>query len=190
MADIYGVLLAAGFSTRFGSNKLLAEINNRPLIEYSAAALAPCDRIIAVVREHDDEVPSTLNTLGIDCVINTTPERSMGYSIARAVNASLDSSGWCLLPADMPYVKASTTQQLINAMRAGSALAAPFYQGRRGHPVAFSHQFREALSALDGDNGARSILEHNAQQLTAIVSDDAGVLVDVDRLEQIIVNNK
>ena len=187
MADIYGVLLAAGFSTRFGSNKLLTEINGRPLIEYSAAALSPCDHIIAVARADDDAVLSALNAFDIDCVTNAHPERGMGYSIACAVNASLDSSGWCLLPADMPYLKPSTTQKLIDAMHAGAMLAAPFYQGRRGHPVAFNRQFGGALTALDGDNGARSIVEQHAERLSVIVCDDAGVLLDVDTADQLIV---
>jgi molybdenum cofactor cytidylyltransferase len=190
MAEIYGVLLAAGFSTRFGSSKLLAEINDRPLIEYSAAALSPCDHIIAVARANDDAVLSALDALDIDCVNNAHPERGMGYSIACAVNASLDSKGWCLLPADMPYVKASTTQQLIKVLQAGSVLAAPFYQGHRGHPVAFSSKFRSALSALDGDSGARSIVERNAEALTVVMSDDNGVLLDVDSPEQLVVNTK
>jgi len=180
MAEVTGVLLAAGFSSRFGSNKLLAEINGRPMIEYSAAALAPCDRIIALVRADDEAVLSLLHTSGIVCVVNPEPARGMGYSIACAVNASSQSSGWCLLPADMPYLKASTTQQLVETLRAGAVLAAPFYQGQRGHPVAFSSRFRQALAALDGDTGARSIVKHNLEQLTAIATDDAGVLADID----------
>jgi len=180
MSDITGVLLAAGFSTRFGANKLLHEIDGQALIAHSAAALSPCDRIVAVVRADDTIVITGLHTLGVDCVINPQPERGMGYSIACAVNATSHSDGWCLLPADMPYVMASTTSQLIDALRTGAALAAPCYQGRRGHPVAISNRFVDALCALDGDTGARNILEQNVQQLTSIITDDAGVLVDID----------
>ena len=180
MSDITGVLLAAGFSTRFGANKLLHEIDGQALIALSAAALSPCDRIVAVVRADDGIVITGLHTLGVDCVINPQPERGMGYSIACAVNATSHSDGWCLLPADMPYVMASTTSQLIDALRTGATLAAPCYQGRRGHPVAFSNRFVDALCTLDGDTGARNILEQNAQQLTSIMTDDAGVLVDID----------
>jgi molybdenum cofactor cytidylyltransferase len=104
----------------------------------------------------------------------------MGYSIACAVNATTHSDGWCLLPADMPYLMASTTSELVDALRSGAVLAAPCYQGRRGHPVAFSQRFIDALCALDGDSGARHILEQNADRLTPIMTDDAGVLVDID----------
>lgn len=180
MADITGVLLAAGFSTRFGDNKLLHEIDDRALIAHSAAALSPCDRVVAVVRVDDEVLQTVLHVLGVDCVLNPQPERGMGYSIACAVNATPDSDGWCLLPADMPCIMTSTTLQLIAALRTGATLAAPYYQGRRGHPVAFSNRVVDALRALDGDSGARSILEQNAEQLVSIATDDAGVLVDID----------
>ena len=180
MTDITGVLLAAGFSTRFGANKLLFKIDSQSLITHSAAALSPCDRVIAVVRADDEVLHTELHKLGIDCVLNPQPERGMGHSIACAVNETSQSKGWCLLPADMPYVMASTTSQLVAALRTGAVLAAPCYRGRRGHPVAFSKDFVDALRALDGDSGARSILEQNTGQLTSIATDDAGVLVDID----------
>ena len=179
MAEITGILLAAGSSTRFGDNKLLHEIDAKPVIAYSAEALRCCDRIIAVVRE-DAALLAVLNAMNIDYVINRQPERGMGYSIACAVNASHDSDGWCLLPADMPYIKPSTTQQLIAALARDAELAAPYYQGRRGHPVAISHRFARHLSSLDGDTGARHIIERNSRLMTAIDCDDSGVLIDID----------
>ena len=104
----------------------------------------------------------------------------MGNSIACAVNANLDSDGWCLLPADMPYVRSSTTQRVIDALATDAELAAPYYKGRRGHPVAISRRFATALLALDGDTGARHIIERNTGLMTAIDCDDSGVLIDID----------
>ena len=180
MAEITGILLASGFSTRFGANKLLVRLDSRPLIAHSAAALSPCDGVIAVVRIVDAALQSELRTLGIDCVFNTEPERGIGYSIACAVSATANSGGWCLLPADMPYVSPATTARVVDTLRSGSALAAPFHNARRGHPVGFGAQFRESLCKLDGDTGARDIVRRNAEQLSAIDTDDAGVLVDID----------
>jgi molybdenum cofactor cytidylyltransferase len=137
-----------------------------------------------VVRK-DDALIAVLDQLCVDCTVNTEPERGMGYSIAHAVKAASASSGWCLLPADMPYVKAATTQQLVDALQQGATIAAPLYHNRRGHPVAFSERFYDQLITLDGDTGARSIVKQNATQLTAIITDDAGVLTDVDSLSDI-----
>jgi molybdenum cofactor cytidylyltransferase len=179
MAEITGILLAAGSSTRFGDNKLLHQIDAKPVIAYSAETLRCCDRIIAVVRE-DAALQAVLSALDIECLINRQAERGMGHSIACAVNASQDSDGWCLLPADMPYIKPSTTQRVIDALATDAELAAPFYQGRRGHPVAISHRFVRLLSALDGDTGARHIIERNIGLMTSIDCDDSGVLIDID----------
>jgi molybdenum cofactor cytidylyltransferase len=192
MAEITGVLLAAGFSSRFDAGKspgkLQYEIDGRPLIAHSAAALAPCDHIVAVVRTDDAALQTVLRALGVDCVLNPDPARGIGYSIACAVNATPPASrlgGWCLLPADMPCVRAATTQRLVDALRAGAELAAPFYQGRRGHPVAFGARYHAALSALDGDTGARMILQQHADRLRAIASEDAGILADIDTVEDL-----
>ena len=62
----------------------------------------------------------------------------------------------------------------------GAALAAPVYQNQRGHPVAFSSNFFDALSTLDGNVGARYILNQHADRLTVIDTEDAGVLKDID----------
>ena len=47
-------------------------------------------------------------------------------------------------------------------------------------PADIRNRVVDALRALDGDSGARSILEQNAEQLVSIATDDAGVLVDID----------
>lgn len=180
MAEITGVLLAAGASSRFGYNKLLIRLNGKPLIAHSVAALAPCDRIIAVVRHDDIAIQSTLYSLGIECVSNPATTMGMGYSIACAVRASANSDAWCLLPADMPYITAATTQHLVAALRNRAPLAALFYQGQRGHPVGFGSQFYESLTTLDDDAGGRAILRQHVDQLVSINTNDAGVLHDVD----------
>ncbi len=180
MAEVTGILLAAGFSSRFGASKLLLEIDGQPLILRSVAALAPCDQIIAVVRADGQALQSVLRAQGVTCVVNPEPVRGMGYSIACAVNASSQSSGWCILPADMPSLMPSTTRQVVDVLRSGAVLAAPYYQGQRGHPVGFGARFFDELTALDGDIGARHILQQYADLLTVISTDDAGVLNDID----------
>jgi molybdenum cofactor cytidylyltransferase len=180
MSEITGLLLAAGQSSRFGSQKLLASIRGRPLIEYSAEALSPCDRVIAVTRVGDQALQQVLLAAGIQSVVNLQAEQGMGRSISCGVCASWQSDAWCILPADMPYVKASTTARVITALRDGSLIAAPFSRGRRGHPVGFSQACRDRLSTLQGEQGGREILNSAASGLTKIRVDDPGVLIDVD----------
>ena len=180
MPDIVGVLLAAGFSSRFGADKLLAEVDHQTLITHSASALSPCSRVIAVVRVSDTALQAELRALGVDCVFNTEPARGLGYSIACAIRATAHSSGWCLLPADMPRVLPATSARIVEALQYGADLVAPVYRGQRGHPVGFAARFYDDLGRLDGDAGARGIISAHPERLTALDTDDAGVLTDVD----------
>ncbi len=136
--------------------------------------------MLAVTREDDFELHQLLRVAGVEIVTNPLAGRGMGASIARGVNASPDSAGWCILPADMPCVMPSTTWLVIRALRGGAALAAPFYRGRRGHPVGFHCSFQAPLGRLDGETGARTLLEQHAQQLLAVDVDDASVIRDID----------
>jgi molybdenum cofactor cytidylyltransferase len=69
---------------------------------------------------------------------------------------------------------------VLAALQNGSPIAAPAYQGQRGHPVGFSAAFGGALRALHSDAGARELLQRHAAEITLIACDDAGTLADID----------
>jgi molybdenum cofactor cytidylyltransferase len=182
---ITGLLLAAGAGRRFGGSKLLAPLNGLPLLVHACRSLASCDRIVAVVRDGDEETHRLLQQDGVRMVINRSPDHGMGRSIAVGVAASGDSGGWCILPADMPFIQPRTTRVIVEALRNGAALAAPYHQGQRGHPVGFGRAFKEDLLQLHGELGARVIVEKNGERLLRLELDDPGILMDVDRPEDL-----
>ncbi len=186
MADITGLLLAAGASRRFGGNKLLALYRQRPLVLHSAAALSPCRRIIAVIRPDDLELQQVLQTAGIETLINQHAEAGMGTTIGCGVGATADSDGWCILAADMPNVPAEITARIVTALGDGAALVAPFHAGKRGHPVGFARNFAAALQSLQGDQGARSILAKHAPDLVQLDTGSEGIFEDIDSPEQLV----
>ena len=180
MHEITGLLLAAGSASRFGGQKLLTTIRDTPLIWHSAAALAPCDRVIAVVRDEDSELKQKLTSIGIEIAVNPKAHLGMASSLAHGVSASNTSDGWCILPADMPFVSKETTRLVVDALRAGAEIAAPFHQGRRGHPVGFCKACKDRLLALEGDFGAREILARASDLITPLEVNDPGILIDID----------
>ncbi len=179
VGEICGVLPAAGRARRFGGPKLRVCYRGRPLVAWSMAALEPCDRVLAVVRPNDAALARVLRALGAQVV--ACDSRGMGASIAAAVRASRGAAGWCILPADMPWVPAVVTSRIVAALRAGAPVAAPFHKGVRGHPVGFSARCGAELVSLDGETGGRAILRRHAGEMVRIPIHVPGVLRDVDR---------
>lgn len=185
MPEITGLLLAAGKSRRFGGQKLLAELHGQPIVLHSARSLSSCDRVVAIIHGDDLELEKLLNAQDIETVINPEADLGMGNSIACGVKASQASDGWCILPADMPSVVTKTVEMVYKAIRDGAIIAAPFYRGQRGHPVGFSSTFSEELQSLEGDLGARYLLQRYAQDMHRIPTDDSGILMDIDTLNDL-----
>ena len=103
--------------------------------------------------------------------------QGMGTSIATGVAATHEAGGWLVLPGDLPLIRSETLQAVALALRE-HAVVVPVVQGQRGHPVAFGLACRDALLALRGDQGARSVLaQHRAHELAL---DDPGCILDVD----------
>jgi len=82
--------------------------------------------------------------------------------------------------ADMPFIRPETIRTVAKALHDGAAIAAPSFQGRRGHPVGFARRFYEELSSLHGDNGARQFLEQHPEWVKVFEVDDPGVVRDID----------
>jgi molybdenum cofactor cytidylyltransferase len=182
MSDLWGILLAAGSAQRFGGDKLLHPLdNNLPLAVVAARRLL---RVLpnsaAVVRSDCDELAGLLRAEGMGLVVNPDAARGMGASLACGVRATACASGWVVALADMPWIAEDTVRGVVRLLHAGADIAAPVHQGQRGHPVGFSHALRPGLEQLDGDQGARALLEQHAGRLSLFEINDPGCLADVD----------
>lgn len=177
-----GILLAAGQSTRFGTNKLLQPLaDGTPLAVASARnLLSVLAQSIAVVDDPHGEVAKLLADAGLRIVINPRAREGMGTSIACAVAASATAAGWIIALADMPHIPPAIVQQLAGRLALGADLVAPVWRGQRGHPVGFAARHGPDLLALHDDTGARDILAAHRNSLELIETPERGVIVDID----------
>lgn len=182
-----GILLAAGFSRRFGSaDKLLQRLpDGRPLALAAAEHLIQALPLsIAAVRQDNKALAEVLSHAGLQVVLCTDTELEMADSLVTAIRHSMQfeaaKDGFVIALADMPYIKPATISQVAAELRTGAAIVIPTYQGQRGHPVGFSAKFRHALENLHGDEGARSIIKHYPEALQLLATEDAGILADID----------
>ena len=182
-----GILLAAGFSRRFGvADKLLQPLPDGRLIAMAAAenliqAIPTC---VAVVRAENKVLAQLLADKGFELVFCDDNKPEMADSLASAIRFSAGfaqaADGFVIALADMPYIKAETILAVAAQLNAGASIVIPTYLGQRGHPVGFSAKFRHELESLQGDEGARSIIKRHANEVTLLACDDAGILADID----------
>ena len=186
---LIGILLAAGRGARFGGAKLLTPL---PAAAHGAGAgtaigvasclhlLSALPEVVAVVRPGDSMLASSLRSVGARVVECARADEGMGASLACGVAASAQAEGWIVALADMPWIDPATIALVADAIRGGSDLVATSHIGVRGHPVGFARQHYTALTALVGDEGAKSILATHRDGLRLIEVADSGVLRDVD----------
>lgn len=179
---IAGLLLAAGRSSRFGGDKLVAPLHGRPVMSWSAAAIAAeVDALYVVVPEAASDRIGALGTLDPIVVEHTRRDDGMGSSIAAGIAVLPESVDAVVIAlADQPLVSPSVVRRLCARWRDGRVPAVvPQYRDGRGHPVLFDRSTFAELRALQGDAGARGVLEALGTGL-ALVHVDERMPADVD----------
>ena len=182
-----GILLAAGFSRRFGeSDKLLQALQDgNPIALASAKSLiAAIPFSIAVVRPENKALAILLQDAGLKVFFCSEQQTEMADSLSAAINFSASfsesSDGFVIALADMPYIDSKTITAIASKLSEGASIVVPTFKGKRGHPVGFSAKFRADLESLHGDEGARSILKRYPEEIVFLECDDSGILADID----------
>jgi molybdenum cofactor cytidylyltransferase len=182
-----GILLAAGFSRRFGSTDKLLQLlpDGRPIALASAEHLIQAiPESIAVLRAENKALATLLINVGLKVIFCNENEQEMADSLTAAIRYSSNSEaakdGFVITLADMPYIKAETIRAVANKLNDGASIVIPTFQNQRGHPVGFAAKFRNELESLHGDEGARSIIKRYPNEVELLPCGDAGILADID----------
>ena len=186
--SLAAVVLAAGFSRRFGSDKLLHRVtlcgHAMPLLALSLLPWLDVFEKVCVVVRKDATIDAIKTALGEEKsarlfrVVCIEAEQGLAASLACGVRANADAAGWLIGLADMPFVPSNAIAGVKDALLAGAPLAAPIRNGRLGHPVGFSSYYREELLDLQGDRGARHILERD--EVVKVEAESEGIFSDID----------
>jgi molybdenum cofactor cytidylyltransferase len=182
---IAAVVLAAGRSTRMGSNKLLKSVQGKPMIRQTAeTVLASRASPVVVVTGHDEAgIRDALRGLDVSFVHNPNYREGLATSLSAGV-ASLPANvdGALMVLGDMPLVTASTMNKLMAAFDPleGRSICVPIFQGERGNPILWGSQHFSEFKGLKGDQGAKVLLVVNSDQLVEVPAGNEGVLTDFD----------
>lgn len=183
---VAAVVLAAGEGRRFGSQKLLAPLRARPLLQHAvdaanASGLAP---IVVVLGADADAITAGIRTGRARIVRN--PDHATGQASSLRVGLrSLDTSDAAVVVlGDQPNVTAALLDALVAAQRSSGAPAVVCVQdGRRSPPTLLHRDLWAEVEALRGDTGAREVLASHRDVVAFDVADGFGRLDDVDTQE-------
>jgi len=185
---IAGIILAAGMSTRFGGNKLVAELDRVPIIRRVAetALASGLQRIVAVLGHEHSAVRSALGDLPgderLEMVINEGYRQGQSSSVIAGLRAlEADFSAAMYLMGDQPRLSAGIIDGLIDAFQNSEKnICYPSFQNRRRNPVIFGERFYADILALTGDTGARAIIDANPEDALAVAFEKEHPFLDVD----------
>lgn len=185
---IAALVLAAGRSTRMGSNKLLEHLNDRPLVRHVVyAALASHARPVVVVTGHQEsEIHQALASCDVSYTSNPHYADGLSTSLKAGV-ASLSSSceGVLILLGDMPLIDSSLIDRMIERFKVSpSALAfVPTHKGEWGNPVLLTRRLFDQVASLEGDAGARKLLMAHRDSVIEVPVESDSIFLDLDTPE-------
>jgi len=183
---IAGIVLAAGLSRRMGQAKLLLDWGGKPVIRRTVECLASVglDEILVVVGPSHSDLETALDGLAVRVVVNAHPEAGQAGSVVAGIRALAPGTHGALIAlGDQPTVPREVIPALLRAFgESGRSIAAPSYRGVRGNPVLFAASLFPELVALDGDQGARSVVDRDPARVM-LVDFDMPMPQDLDTPE-------
>lgn len=182
---IAAIVLAAGRSSRMGHFKLLTDVGGAPLLLHAVrAAIGSRARpVIIVTGNRAGDVAHAVRGLTATIVENTDYASGLASSLRVGLRAvPEDCDGALVLLGDMPQVTHAQIDRLLEAFVPGR-IVVPVHAGRRGNPVLWPREMFPRMLALEGDAGAKRLLEEFAAAVTEIEIPDPGIFEDIDTPE-------
>lgn len=185
---IHIIYLAAGNSRRFGSNKLLAPLDGKPVF------LHGLERMVALTQNRTDcdltvvtrtpEIRQAAAKFHISCVESVLSEKGISFSIRAGVAAvePLKPADYLLFVlADQPWLTGESVGKMIDASKTDCAAATAAFGDTDGSPTLFSAKWVPELKKLEGDQGGRRILKKHPEQVLRVQVQNMRELLDIDQ---------
>jgi molybdenum cofactor cytidylyltransferase len=187
MNTIGSVVMAAGSSIRFGSDKRRYDDGNGPLLQQTLAHVVALNLPVSVVLRVQDQTKVD-ELLGrhaknpaLACYFVSHSELGIGHSLAAFFQQPPPWDGAMIFLADMPWIRSDTSRLLMENFDVEKIIA-PHIAGQRGHPVLFPRQMFGKLAQLRGDRGAHALLQSSLGLVRELPVEDHGIVLDVDSL--------
>jgi len=164
-----GLVLAAGASSRMGTEKALLEYEGRSFLAGAIQLLqSACDSVMVVTGNNTDLLKPVIVQNSAYLIRNWHPEAGQFSSLRLGLRAAIDRGchGTCVTLVDRPAAEFATLALLkakfLNSKPEDVWAVVPEVGGKHGHPVVFGREMMEAFLHAEPSSNARE-LEHQHQ---------------------------
>lgn len=179
------VMLAAGNSRRFGANKLLHEIDGKPMYLWTLEKLQEAaekipDSEIVIVTQYE-EIQKKAIEMKIPVFINPRPEDGISLSLKIGLECVSDTDACLFTVSDQPWLTVETIVELTELFKKEEkGMACIVWEGRTGNPCIFSNRYYQELRELSDDRGGKVLIKKHPEDVAYLQIEDARELQDVD----------
>ena len=176
------ILEAAGYSRRFGSNKLLHTMDDgRPMAASIIDSVRSLDVYKKIVVTQYEQVAAMAPDFEV--VYNDDPDQGISRSMQLGIEAARDADAYMFCVCDQPGIKAGTLEKLINEYKKGTAgIVSLAWQGKMRNPKIFSSRYIGELLRLSGDTGGRQIIASHSTDVLLVEAGSEDEVRDIDSL--------
>jgi molybdenum cofactor cytidylyltransferase len=165
------IVLAAGASSRLQQPKQLLTYDDQSLL------------VVVVLGAHSQEIMADVDDLEIDVVVNKNWESGMASSIKAGLEKAMEiyeNMENCILAVcDQPYISSVLFQELVNQKKAsGKKIVASSYAGTLGTPALFDKKYFEDLLNMQGDHGAKNLLQNYNEDVASVRFEKGEIDID------------
>lgn len=178
---INAIIMASGFSSRMGQNKLLLQFNSKPLIEHILDKLLLCGFCCNILVAQNKRILEIGEKKGMKTVYNSKAYEGQSQSIKLGILNSPEALGYAFFTADQPLINTETIKFLMKKFyKYKDSIIVPCFKGRRGSPVIFPRAFIDELLALKGDIGGKAVINKHLESVKFIEVTKDYFLWDID----------
>ena len=197
---ISAILLAAGESSRMkGENKLSKKIDGIPIIKYAVKNIlgSSIDELIIVLGHEKSIIENIIDkNKKIKFIYNENYKSGMSSSIKKGLNnINKKSEAFFICLVDMPNFNQNIYNKLIKSRynynkkfssEQKKEIVVPTFEEKNGNPILFSKFMTKQILNINGDVGAKEILELNKNKILYVPIRNSGITLDFDTEEDFI----
>ncbi len=191
---VHMIVLAAGFSTRYGKNKLLVPFLGKPLYLHVVDELSEIQKIkrdnatLTVVTQYQ-KIFQEMQERKVPVVYNNHSDDGISSSLQTGLQSAMsgikdktEKQYFCFFVGDQPYLQQNTIEKFLDGfIKSGKGMGCLKWEDRTGNPVIFSEEYTDELMKLTGDVGGKKILKAHSEDVYYYKVRNKMELLDIDR---------